>query len=183
MRKLRLQQLVSLDMCILEQGTDFWRWWESQADDDEELDEFALASLRGAGTHVMGRATYEQMAAHWPTSPAPAAQVMNEVPKVVFSKTLPSADWPDTRIARGDTAEEIASLKAEGEGAIVAHGGVSFVQSLVRLGVVDEYRLYVHPVAVGSGSPLFAGLEALRELRLVSSKSFRSGVVELVYVT
>ena len=106
---------------------------------------------------------------------------MNDIPKVVFSKTLPSADWPESRIARGDTADEIARLKAEPGGEIVAHGGVRFVQSLARLGVVDEYRLYVYPIAIGSGSSLFAGLESLQPLRLVSNMAFPSGAVELVY--
>ena len=180
MRKLSLQQIVSLDGYILEQDTDFWRWWEAQPDDDE-ADAHALAILRRAGTHVMGRVTYEAMAAHWPNSPAPVAPVMNDIPKVVFSKTLQSADWPETRIARGDTREEIARLKAEPGGVIVAHGGVRFVQSIARLGVVDEYRLYVFPVAVGSGSSLFAAVEDVQPLRLASQTGFPSGVVELVY--
>ena len=180
MRKLSLQQLVSLDGYILEEGTDFWRWWEAQPNDDE-LDEFFVATLRRAATHIMGRVTYEAMAAHWPNSSAPVAPVMNDIPKVVFSKTLQSADWPETRIARGDTAEEIARLKAEPGGEIVAHGGARFVQSLTRLGVVDEYRLYVYPVAVGSGSSVFAAVEGLQPLRLASNTAFPSGAVELVY--
>jgi dihydrofolate reductase len=180
MRKLSVQQLVSLDGYILEQGSEFWEWWGAQPDDDE-LDDYFVAALRRAGTHIMGRATYESMAAHWPVSSDPAAPVMNDIPKVVFSETLASADWPESRIARGDTAEEIARLKAEPGDEIVAHGGVSFVQSLTRLGVVDEFRLYVYPVAIGSGRSLFAGVEGLRPLRLVSSKAFASGVVELLY--
>jgi dihydrofolate reductase len=175
-----VQQLVSLDGYILEMGSEFWGWWGAQPDDDE-LDEYFVARLRRAGTHIMGRVTYESMAAHWPSSSDPAAPVMNEIPKVVFSKTLPAADWPETQIARGDTAEEIARLKAEPGDEIVAHGGVSFVQSLTALGVVDEYRLYVYPIAIGSGRSLFAGVDALRPLRLLSSRVFAGGVVELVY--
>ncbi len=181
MRKLSLQQAaVSLDGYSLEEGTEFERWWRAMPDDDV-LDEYFVNALRRAGTHIMGRVTYEAMAAHWPTSSEPVAPVMNDIPKVVFSKTLPSADWPESRIARGDTAEEIAKLKAEPGGEIVAHGGVRFARSLARLDVVDQYRLYVCPVAIGSGSSLFAGIESLRPLRLVSNKAFRSGVVELVY--
>jgi dihydrofolate reductase len=181
MRKLSLQQYaVSLDGYILEEGTEFYRWWEALPDDDE-MEEYFVATLRRAGTHIMGRDTYLGMAAHWPTSPEPVAPVMNSIPKVVFSKTLPSADWPESRIARGDTAEEIAQLKAEPGGDIVAHGGVRFVQSLARLGVVDEYRLYVYPIAVGSGNSLFAGIEDLQPLRVVSNTAFSSGAVEMVY--
>jgi dihydrofolate reductase len=181
MRKLSLQQLVSLDGHILEEGTEFWRWWEAQPDDDDEQDEYFVAMLRRAGTHIMGRVTYEAMTAHWPTSPEPVAPVMNDIPKVVFSKTLQSADWPESRIARGDTVEEIARLKAEPGGEIVAHGGVRFVQSLAQLGVVDDYRLYVYPIATGTGSSLFANLQGLQPLRLVSNTPFPSGIVELVY--
>ena len=181
MRKLSLQQYaVSLDGYILEGGTEFYRWWEALPNDDE-LEEYFAATLRRAGTHIMGRVTYQGMAAHWPTSREPVAPVMNDIPKVVFSKTLPSADWPESRIARGDTAEEIARLKAEPGGDIVAHGGVRFVQSLARLGVVDEYRLYVYPVAIGSGNSLITGIEDLQTLRLVSNRAFPSGAVELVY--
>ena len=157
MRKLSLQQFaVSLDGYSVEEGTEFYRWLEALHNDDE-MEEYFVAALRRAGTHIMGRVTYEGMAAHWPTSRAPVAPVMNDIPKVVFSRTLPSADWPESRIARGDTAEEIARLKAEPGDEIVAHGGVRFVQSLARLGVVDEYRLYVYPIAIGSGNSLFAG--------------------------
>jgi dihydrofolate reductase len=180
MRKLSLQQLVSLDGYILEEGSEFYRWWEALPNDDE-LEAYFVNELRRAGTHIMGRMTYEKMAAHWPTSPEPAAPVMNDTPKVAFSTTLRSADWPESRIAGGDTAEEIARLKAEPGGDIVAHGGVRFVQSLSRLGLVDEYRLYVYPIAVGSGSSLFAGIDGLQALRLVSNTAFPSGALELVY--
>ena len=179
MRRLSLQQHVSLDGYILEEGTEFFSWWQALPNDDEAEAHLA-EGLRRAGTHIMGRVTYEAMAAHWPTSTEPVAPVMNDIPKVVFSKTLSAVDWPESRIASGDTAEEIARLKAEPGGDIVAHGGVRFVQSLARLDVVDEYRLYVYPVALGSGSPLFAG-ERLQPLRLVTSTAFPSGALELVY--
>ncbi len=149
--------------------------------DDEEMEGYFVAALRRAGTHIMGLVTYLGMASHWPTSPEPEASVLNDIPKVVFSKTLPTADWPQSRIARGDPAEEIAWLKAEPGGEIVAHGGVRFVQSLVRLDLVDEYRLYVYPIAVGSGSSLFTDIERSQPLRLMSSTAFPSGAVELVY--
>lgn len=176
MRKLSVQQFVSLDGYVLEQGTPFWDWWLAQPD-DEEADAHSVAALARAGTHIMGRVTYEAMAAHWPSSHEPVAAVMNGIPKVVFSQTLQSADWPESRIASGDTAAEVARLKAEPGGDIVAHGGVRFVQSLARLGVVDEYRLWVYPIAVGSGNRIF---DSFQPLRLVSSRTFASGALELV---
>jgi dihydrofolate reductase len=138
--------------------------------------------MRQAGTHIMGRATYQDMAGFWPTSSHPSAAPMNDIPKVVFSRTLQSADdWPKTRIARGDTAEEIARLKAEPGGEILAHDGTQFVHSLIRLGLVDQYRLWVLPAAAGKGAPLFPGLDHPLKLRLVKSTAFPSGILELVY--
>jgi len=181
LRKLSLQQFaVSLDGYILEEGTEFHRWYAALPD-DEEMDDYFVNALRRAETHIMGRSTYQGMAATWPSSSSPVAPIMNDIPKVVFSKTLQSADWPESRIARGDTAEEIARLKAEPGGEIVAHGGVRFVQSLARLDVVDEYRLYVYPIALGNGSSLFADLERPLPLRLVSSMAFSCGAIELLY--
>ncbi len=106
---------------------------------------------------------------------------MNDIPKVVFSRTLRSAGWPESRIASGDTAEEIARLKAEPGGDIVAHGGVEFARSLIRLGLVDEYRLLVLPAAVGQGQPLFTDLDHPLTLRLLASRGFPSGLMELAY--
>jgi dihydrofolate reductase len=150
--------------------------------DDPEHDEYFLDRMRRAGTHIMGRNTYQDMARFWPkASDHPVAPIMNDTPKVVFSKTLQSADWPDSRIASGDTAEEIAKLKAESGGEILAHGGIRFQQSLARLDLVDEYRLWVAPGAVGEGAPLFTGLDRPLTLRPITSRVFACGLVELVY--
>ena len=102
--------------------------------DDQQADEYAVSRLRQAGTHIMGRVTYEGMAEFWPRSDSPVAAAMNDIPKVVFSRTLRSASWTQSRIASGDTAGEIARLKAEPGGEILAHGGVRFARSLIRLG-------------------------------------------------
>src|ERR1700722_9001633 len=116
---------------------------------EDDGDQYFVTRLRQAGTHIMGRVTYEGMANVWPTSDNPVAAPMNDIPKVVFSTTLKSADWPETRIASGDTAEEIARLKAEPGGDILAHGGIEFAHSLIGLGLVDQYRLWVRPAALG----------------------------------
>jgi dihydrofolate reductase len=150
--------------------------------DDPEQEEYFVSELSKAGTFIMGRVTYEGMAAFWPTSSHPSAGPMNDIPKVVFSRTLQSTDdWP-ARIASGDTAEEIAKLKAEPGGDIVVSGGTQFQRSLIRLGLVDEYRLWVLPAAAGKGEALFTGLDKPQRLRLVKSTVFpSSGVLELVY--
>jgi dihydrofolate reductase len=89
-----------------------------------------VASLLKVGTHIMGRVTYEQMAAYWPNATGEYAEFMNKLPKVVFSKTLPAAEWAGSRIARGDLTEEITALKNESGGEVMAHGGAAFVQAL-----------------------------------------------------
>ena len=133
-----------------------------------------LAGLWEAGTHLMGRGAYDDMAPHWPTSTDVYAPPMNEIPKVVFSSTLTDPAWADTRVVSGDLATEIAKLKAEDGGPLLLHGGASFARALAGLGLIDEYRLYVHPIALGDGLPLFG--ERVR-LKLVDSRTFATGVV------
>jgi dihydrofolate reductase len=129
----------------------------------------------------LGRVTYEQMAEHWPNATGEYAEFMNTLPKVVFSKTLPAAEWAGSRIARGDLAEEIAALKREPGGEVMAHGGAAFVQSLSRLGLIDEYRLVILPVALGAGLPLFKDLVKPLRMDLAEAKSFPDGTAIHVY--
>jgi dihydrofolate reductase len=140
-----------------------------------------VASLGKAGTHIMGRVTYEQMAAHWPAATGEYAESMNRLPKVVFSGTLPAAEWAGTRIARGGLAGEVAALKSESGGEIMVHGGAAFVQALSRLGLIDEYRLVILPVALGSGLPLFRDLAKPLRVDLAEARSFPDGTVIHVY--
>jgi dihydrofolate reductase len=140
-----------------------------------------VASLGQVGTHIMGRVTYEQMAAHWPDAAGDYAKFMNSLPKVVFSTTLPTAGWAGTRIARGDLAGEIATLKSESGGEIMAHGGAAFVQALSRSSLIDEYRLVILPVALGSGLPLFKDLARPLRVDLTEARSFPDGTVIHVY--
>ncbi len=105
---------------------------------------------------------------------------MNNLEKVVFSRTLERADWPESRIARGDVVEEEAALKEEFDGEILARGGFRLAQALVAHDLVDELHLYVFPVAQGQGTSIFAGLARPRVYRLVSSTLFPSGVVRRV---
>lgn len=148
---------------------------------DDELRAWEVEGLRRAGVHVMGRVLYADMAAHWPTSDEPYAAPMNDTPKVVFSKTLNNAPWGETRIDRGDLAPGIAALKAEepGGGDILVHGGARLLQALGREGLVDEYRLLVHPVALGAGLPLFA---QRADLTLQHARRFPAGALALTYV-
>lgn len=151
--------------------------------DDAELDEYYVQRLWEAGAFLMGRTSYEMMAPYWPTADHPSAKPMNAIPKIVFSRTLKTADvWTETRIVSGDTAEEIAKLKAEPGKDLVAAGGTEFMHSLIKLGVVDEYRLWVLPAVTGKGAPLFPELDEALKLRLVKSTAFPLGILELCYV-
>jgi dihydrofolate reductase len=175
MRKLVLKMDVSLDGFV--GATDGDVEWIFRGHDDEAR-EWIVKQLWQAGVHAMGRVTYGDMAAYWPSSTEVFAAPMNEIPKVVFSKTLTDPAWDDTTVLDGDLAEEIASLKRETGKDILAHGGAGFAQSLSRLGLVDEYRLIQHPVALGSGLPLFA--EPV-DLRKVSTTPFATGAVALTF--
>lgn len=143
----------------------------------EELKHWKLDRIRRAGAHIMGRVTYEQMASAWPTSTDDYARPMNEIPKVVFSKTLEHATWAETSIARGELADEVTALREQPGGEIVAWGGAGFAQSLSRDGLIDEYALVIKPVAYGAGLPIFRDLPEALRLDLVEARTFDAGVV------
>ena len=147
--------------------------------EDPELKQTKLEWISEAGAHLMGRVTYEEMASYWPSSDDDYAGPMNEIPKVVFSKSLERAEWPESRIARGDLAEEIERLKRESDKDLIAYGGASFAQSLARSGLVDEYRLTTHPVAVADGEPLSKDLSNPAILELVESRRFTSASLQV----
>jgi dihydrofolate reductase len=149
--------------------------------EDAELIRWKVDRMAKAGAHLMGRVTYEDMAAYWPRSTEPYAAPMNDIPKVVFSKTLSQASWPITRIARGDLAAEIAALKAEPGGDLIAYGGVSFAAALAARGLIDEYCLIIQSVALGRGQTPFAELSAGLRLKLIEARSFECGVVVHIY--
>jgi dihydrofolate reductase len=178
MRELILQMGVTVDGYVA--GTGSEGDWGLPAE-HPDVRSWKVASLNKVGTHIMGRVTYEEMASYWPNSTGEYADFMNRLPKVVFSRTLPAADWPGSRIARGDLAEEIAALKSESGGEIMVHGGAAFVQALSRLRLIDEYRLVIMPVAVGGGLPLFKDLPSPLRLDLTEARSFPDGTVIHVY--
>jgi dihydrofolate reductase len=177
MRQVALQMGMSLDGYL---ASDRQRPGVS-VPEDAELIGWKMDRLAKAGAHLMGRTTYQEMAGYWPHSTAPYAALMNDIPKVVFSRTLSEASWPTTRIARGDLAAEIAALKAEPGPDVIAHGGASFAAALAAHGLIDEYCLVIQPVAVGRGQALFAELPEALRLELIEARSFECGVVVHVY--
>lgn len=180
MPELILSMGVSLDGLVARRGRYGAGGW-GLPPDDPELKERKLEWMRDTGLHLMGRNTYEEMAEFWPGSDDAYAAPMNDIPKVVFSGTLERADWADSRIARGDLAEEIAELKREPGKDMIAWGGARFAQSLSRLGLVDEYRLVLQPVALGDGLPLFKELTEPLRLELVDAQAYNTGAALHVY--
>jgi dihydrofolate reductase len=178
MRRVVLQMGVTVDGYVAGRASE--GDWGLPAE-HPDVRAWKTASLRGVGTHIMGRVTYEQMAGYWPTAGGGYADFMNTLPKVVFSRTLTDAGWAGTRIAAGDTAAEIAALKAEPGGEIMAHGGAAFVQALSRLRLIDEYRLVIVPVVLGAGLPLFADLGRPLRVDLTEAQTFPDGTAIHVY--
>ncbi|TWD84195.1 dihydrofolate reductase [Kribbella amoyensis] len=148
-----------------------------------ELRQWKLDRIGKAGAHLMGRVTYQEMASFWPTSDDPYARPMNDIPKIVFSKSLSDADasWPDTRVARGDLATEIAAIKAEPGPDVIVWGGRRLAGALAAADLIDEYRLLVQPLILGQGESLFDQLPESRHVSLVETTPFPSGVVVQVY--
>jgi dihydrofolate reductase len=146
-------------------------------------------TLWQAGLHAMGSRSYFAWAEYWPTSADLLAAPMNEIPKVVFTRQQSlqlaagdspnAASWAEAQIANGDLATEIERLKQQPGKDILAHGGARFAQSLVRSGLIDEYRLVVHPVALGAGLPLFADLPEPMHLKLISTSLFGSSAAHV----
>jgi dihydrofolate reductase len=178
MRLVVLQMGVTLDGFV--HGAQGYEDWDLPPEEAAVV-AWKACSLREAGTHIMGRVTYEEMAQVWPNETGVYADVMNEIPKVVFSTTLTRADWAETRIASGDLVEDISRLKREPGGVILAHGGATFLHALIREGLIDEYRLVIHPVAIGHGTGLFGSLAAPLRLDLVEAQTFPSGTAINVY--
>jgi dihydrofolate reductase len=135
--------------------------------------------VSNASAHLVGPATYARWASLWPGASGPFAAPMNEIPKVVFSNSVTSADWSETTIASGNLADAVARLKQErSDGYLLAQGGVRFARSLVATGLIDEYRLVVHPVVLGAGERLFTAPLAIEP---VGTTAFSGGAVAHVF--
>jgi len=155
---------------------------------DDELHDHFNEQLRGMGAFLNGRVTYELMAASWPTAdtdPASTkpmiefARIWRDMPKIVYSKTLQRAEWYTT-IVRDVVPEEVARLKAQ-PGGDLSLGGADLAAAFMRHDLIDEFRIYVHPVLIGGGKPLFPPSGPRIDLRLVETRTFGNGVVLLHY--
>lgn len=158
------------------------------ADVDEELHGWFNDQARELAATLYGRRLYELMAGYWPTAESDPssseverdfARIWSATPKVVFSRTLESVEW-NSRLVRGDVGQELAQLRREFDGDMDV-GGPTLAAEFIRRGLVDEYRLLVHPVILGAGLPFFPQLDAPIPLRQVDHHTFRSGVTYLAF--
>ncbi|MGZ3667648.1 MAG: dihydrofolate reductase family protein [Ktedonobacterales bacterium] len=181
MRKLIVSEMVTVDGFFA--GPNGEIDWHTV---DEEFNNYAIELINSIDTMLFGRVTYEGMASYWPTPEAITndpviANEMNTALKVVFSTTLDKVNWKNATLIKGDAAEEVAKLKQQPGKDMVIFGSGRLVSSLTQAGLIDEFRLIVNPVVLGSGVPLFKGMTESVRLRLTGSKTFQTGNVLLCY--
>ena len=159
---------------------------------DKELQQYADEVVKTVGSPVYGRTTYQLMESYWPTvlknpdadkHSLQHAQWVENVPKIVFSKTLTEVTWKNTQIINGDIDEEVKKLKQQPGKDLVIFGSPGLSTNLMNLGLIDEYKLTVHPIILGSGISVFTNNTKKSNLKLLDSKTLKSGVVTLHYAT
>jgi dihydrofolate reductase len=179
-------EFVSLDGVVEDPGgsEDFRHsGWSFEFDRGEEGNKFKLDETLSSEALLLGRVTYEGFAASWPsrTDDAGFADKFNSMPKYVVSSTLEDAEWNNSTVLKGDVVEEVSRLKQEQDGDIVVHGSPQLVQTLLDHDLVDELRLMVFPVVLGSGKRLFGETSDKKPLQLTDSKVVGDGVAILTY--
>ena len=184
MARIVITEFVSLDG-VMEApggGEDYKHaGWTFEIDRGAEGDKFKLDETFASEALLLGRVTYEGFAAAWPSVENEFADKFNSMPKYVVSSTLETAEWNNSTVLSGDVVEEVSKLKQERDGDIVVHGSARLVQTLIEHDLVDELRLMVFPVVLGSGKRLFGDTSDKKRLRLTDSKTVGDGVAILIY--
>jgi dihydrofolate reductase len=155
--------------------------WSFEIDRGEEGNKFKLDETLSAEALLLGRRTYEGFADAWPSRDGEFADKFNGMPKYVVSSTLEDPEWNNTTVLEGDLVESVTGLRQHVDGDVVVHGSARLVQGLLEHGLVDELRLMVFPVVLGSGKRLFGDTSDKRSLRLTDAKAVGDGVMILVY--
>lgn len=184
-----MQRLISFAQVTLDgyfTGRNGDLGWAHEGQQDAEWNAFVSGNASGGGQLLFGRITYDLMVSYWPTPVAlerdrAVAEGMNQLPKVVFSRTLDKVSWDHTRLVKGDLATEVRKMKqAPGEGIVILGSG-SLVSQLTQAALIDEYQIVVKPVALGEGRTLFDGLRQKLALKLTTTRAFTNGNVLLCY--
>ncbi|HKC83961.1 MAG TPA: dihydrofolate reductase family protein [bacterium] len=184
MGRIVVTEFVSLDGVVEDPGgaEDFkYGGWSFEIARGDEGDRFKLDEALDADALLLGRVTYEGFAAAWPSRDGEFADKFNTMPKYVVSSTLEDPEWNNSTVLRGDVAEEVSKLKQGQDGDIVVHGSPQLVQTLLEHDLVDEFRLMVYPVVLGTGKRLFGDTSDKKRLRLADSKMVGDGIAILVY--
>lgn len=191
MRKILLPMMMTLDGFVA--GPNGEMDWLPPFDDGalwEDLHEEMWTKLRSVDTLLLGRVTYQIWETFWPAAGSNPRSTKSDIEfsrfadrtqKVVFSKTLDKVEWKNTKLVRGDIAEEVSRLKEPPGKDLALAGGAGIAQTFMKLGLIDEYLITVHPVILGKGKLLFRNPGDRQKLRLVGTKRFRSGAVGLRY--
>jgi dihydrofolate reductase len=181
MRKLIMWNMVTLDGFF--EGPKSWDLdWHNDVW-GEELEQFSLEQLKSADMLLFGRVTYQGMANYWPsaTGEVEVANFMNNIPKVVFSRTLEKAEWNNTRLVKANAEDQVAELKQQYGKDMLLFGSANLASSLMRQDLIDEYRLGINPVVLGGGNPLFKPNPDRMKMKLLEAKPLKSGCVILRY--
>jgi dihydrofolate reductase len=184
MGRIVVTEFVSLDGVIEDPGgaEDFkYGGWSFEIDRGDEGNQFKVDETMSSTALLLGRVTYEGFAEAWPSREGDFADKFNSMPKYVVSTTLENPEWNNSTVLKGDIADEVTKLKREQDGDIVVHGRARLVQTLLEHDLVDELRLMVYPVVLGSGKRLFGEASDKKPLRLVDSKVVGDGVAILIY--
>ena len=184
MRTLTVFNMVTLDGYFAGLNGDIS--WAHQDRKDAEWNAFVADNASGGGVLVFGRITYELMIRYWPTPEAlkndpVVAERMNNLPKVVFSRSLDKASWHNTKLVKGDVATVIGNMKQEPGPDMAIFGSGSLVSRLAQEGLIDEYQIVVIPVVLGKGRTMFDGIKEKLALNLTKTRSFGNGNVLLCY--
>jgi dihydrofolate reductase len=178
MRKLFWQMNVTLDGLI--EGPHHELDYTAQFP-DPDFDRYASEMLQSIDGILLGRRTYELFAGYWPAATGPDADRLNELPKTVFSRTLKSLQWNNSRLVSDNVVQEVRRLKRESGKELALFGSADLGSALVRLGLIDEIRLLVSPVILGKGTPMFQEIDRRVDLKLTHASTWSSGIVVLYY--
>ena len=176
MRKIFWQMMTSLDGYM--EGPNQDLSWHMVDDDFQGYVNEMLASIGGI---ILGRVTYEFFAQYWPTAAEPETRMMNELPKYVFSRTLDRVTWNNSRLVKGEMEDEVIKLKQQPGKDLAMFGSANLASSFIRLGLIDEYRMFIAPVVLGDGGPTFKFIDKRFNLKLAGARPLASGVVILSY--
>jgi dihydrofolate reductase len=184
MGRIIVTEFISLDGVVEDPGgsEDFeYGGWSFEFDRGPEGNQFKLDETMGSEALLLGRVTYEGFAEAWPPREGEFADKFNSMPKYVVSSTLTQPEWTNTTVLDGDPVEAVTNLRKEAGGDVVVHGSVQLAQTLIAHDLVDELRLMVFPVILGTGKRLFGDPGEKKKLRLADSKVVGDGVAILTY--